>query len=152
MAILLIIWFDGFLCTGVCLLSAQRMTYAIARDSVLPFSSTFGKLGTNHLPANAALSIAFLSIAIKAAVIGSTAAFTAVTAAATIGTNLGYLIPIVARHTVGRHDFVPAKWNLGRRSAPVALVGSCCICFLAVILMLPQLYPMTPASHSLLNP
>ena len=144
MAVLLIIWFDGLLCTGVCLLSAPRITYAIARDGVLPFSSTFSKLGTNHLPVNAALIIAFLSIAIKAAVIGSTAA-------ATIGTNLSYLIPIIARHTVGRHDFVPAKWNLGRLGAPVALVGSCYICFLAIILILPQLYPVTPASISLLN-
>jgi amino acid transporter len=145
-AILLIIWFDGLLCTGVCILSAQRITYAIARDGVLPFGSTFSKLGRNHLPVNAALVIAFLSIAINAAVIGSTVAFTAITAAATIGTNLSYLIPIIARHTVGRNDFVPAKWNLGRLSAPIALVASCYICFLAVILMLPQLYPVTSVS------
>lgn len=142
-AILVIIWFDGLLCTGVCILSAQRITYAIARDGVLPFSNTFSKLGKNHLPVNAAFVIAFLSIAINAAVIGSTVAFTAITAAATIGTNLSYLIPIIARHTVGRHDFVPAKWNLGKLSAPIALVACCYICFLAVILMLPQLYPVT---------
>ncbi|GAB7331935.1 hypothetical protein MBLNU13_g03857t2 [Cladosporium sp. NU13] len=69
-AILLIIWFYGLLCTGICLLSAQRITYAIARHGVLPFSSTFSKLGTNHLPVNAAFTIALLSIAINAAVIG----------------------------------------------------------------------------------
>jgi amino acid transporter len=141
-AILILIWFDGVLCTGVCVLSAQRITYAIARDGVLPFSKTFSKLGKNHLPINAALIVALLSIAINAAVIGSTVAFSAITAAATIGTNLSYLIPIVARHTVGRKDFVPAKWNLGKLSAPIALVASCYICFLAVILMLPQLYPV----------
>lgn len=142
-AILIIIWFDGVLCTGVCILSAQRITYAIARDGVLPLSSTFAKLGENHLPVNAAFGIALLSVAINAAVIGSTVAFSAITAAATIATNLSYLIPIVARQTVGRKDFVPAKWNLGKLSAPIALVASCYICFLATILMLPQLYPVT---------
>jgi amino acid transporter len=145
-AILLIIWFDGLLCTGVCILSAQRITYAIARDGMLPCSGTFSKLGGNHLPVNAALIVAFLSITINAAVIVSTVVFTAITAAATIGTNLSYLIPIVARHTVGRHDFAPAKWNLGKLSAPIAFIASCYICFLAIILMLPQLYPVTSVS------
>lgn len=128
-AILLIIWFDGLLCTGVCKLSAQQITYAIARDGVLPFSTALSKLGGNHLPVNAAHIIAVLSIAINAAFIGSTVAFTAITATARIGNNISYLVPIIARHTVGRHDFVPAQWNLGRLSAPIALVGSCYILF-----------------------
>lgn len=146
-AILAFTWIDGLLAIGVCMLSAQRITYAIARDGILPGSKFFKKLApTTHLPINAALLIVVLSIAINAAVIGSTVAFSAITATATIGTNVSYLIPIVARQTVGRKTFQPAKWNLGRWSIPISIVASLYICFLFVVLMLPQIYPVTAVS------
>ncbi|KAI7313056.1 hypothetical protein KC315_g11791, partial [Hortaea werneckii] len=142
-AILAVTWIDGLLCTGVIFLSAQRITYAVARDGILPFSRTFSKVTpTHHLPVNAALLMVVLTIAICAAVIGSTVAFSAITAAATIGTNLSYLIPIVARQTIGRKHFKPAKWNLGAWSIPVSIIASLYIAFLFVVLMLPQLYPV----------
>lgn len=121
----------------------------------------------HHLPVNAAFLIAFLSIAINAAVIGSTVAckclrpaiprerctdprtpslVSAITAAATIGTNLSYLIPIVARQTLGRKTFQPAKWNLGIWSLPISIVSVLYIMFLFVVLMLPQLYPVNAVS------
>ena len=147
-AILVFTWLDGILATGVCLLSAQRITYAIARDGILPFSKVFSRVTTDHhLPVNACLLIAVLSIAINAAVIGSSVAFSAITAAATVGTNLSYLIPIVARQTTGRSTFQPAKWNLGMWSTPVAIVASLYIIFLFVVLMLPQIYPVTAVSQ-----
>jgi amino acid transporter len=146
-AILVFTWLDGLLATAVCMLSAQRITYAIARDGILPFSKTFSKISKgHHLPINAALLIAFLSICINAAVIGSIVAFSAITAAATIGTNLSYLIPIVTRHTIGRKTFQSAKWNLGVMSLPIGIFGCSYICFLFVVLMLPQIYPVTAVS------
>lgn len=164
-AILVLTWFDGILCTGVCILSAQRITFAIARDRILPFGPWLSKLGKNHLPVNAAVVVVIISIgkssaslhieingrhwlmllshtAINASVIGSYVAFTALTAATTVGTNLSYLIPIVARHTVGRKDFQVAEWNLGRWTIPITCVASAYIGFLFVVLMLPQLYPV----------
>lgn len=142
-AILTFTWIDGILCTGVCVLSAQRITFAIARDGILPFSRIWSRVTTgHHLPVNACILIAVLSIAINAAVIGSYVAFSAITAAATVGTNLSYLIPIVARQTVGRKDFQVAKWNLGRYSIPVSAIAIGYISFLFVVLMLPQLYPV----------
>lgn len=152
MAVLAFTWLDGLLATGVCILSAQRITYAIARDGILPFSKFFSKVTKDHhLPVNAAFLIAFLLIAIDAAGIGSVVAFSAITAAATLGTNLSYLIPIVARQTLGRKTFVPAKWNLGKWSTPISVVGSLYIAFLFVVLMLPQLYPVNAVSLPLYN-
>ncbi|KAI7478550.1 hypothetical protein KC351_g8116 [Hortaea werneckii] len=142
-AILAFTWIDGLLCTGVIFLSAQRITYAVARDGILPFSKTYSKVTPkHHLPVNAALLMVVLTIAICAAVIGSTVAFSAITAAATIGTNLSYLIPIVARQTIGRKHFKAAKWNFGAWSIPVSIIASLYIAFLFVVLMLPQLYPV----------
>lgn len=84
-----------------------------------------------------------MQVAITCAVIGSTVAFSAITATATIATNFSYLIPIVARYTVGRKNFVPARWNLGKLSPFLGLVSTLYIMFLFVVLLLPQLYPVT---------
>ena len=135
--VLVFIWLDSVLGLVVCLLSCQRITYAIARDGILPGSKYFSKLTeTTKLPVNAALLIGALSIAINASVIGSEVAFGALTATATIATNVSYLIPIVARQTIGRKYFEPAAWNLGKLSPFVATVASLYICFLFVVLLL----------------
>jgi len=150
-AILSLLWVDSTCATASCFLSAQRVTFAISRDGVLPFSSYFRKLNKNKIPVNAAYLVTGLSIAVTTAVIGSTVAFSAITATATIATNFSYLIPIVARYTVGRKNFQPAKWNLGKISPFLGLISALYIMFLFVVLLLPQLYPVTAvrvASHS----
>ncbi|KAK5055977.1 hypothetical protein LTR84_012527 [Exophiala bonariae] len=141
-AILIVLWVDSTCATASCFLSAQRVTYALARDQVLPFGSFFRKLSSRKMAVNAALLVCAFGIAITTAVIGSTVAFSAITATATICTNVSYLIPIVARQTVGRKSFVPAKWNLGRFSLPLAVIAALWILFLVAALVLPQLYPV----------
>ena len=37
---------------------------------------------------------------------------------------------------------MPAKWNLGKFSAPLAAIATVWVCFLSVVLLLPQLYPV----------
>lgn len=143
-------------------MSAQRVTYAIcksnispptddpqsltlsARDGLLPFSKYFRTLSKgNQMPVNSALLVYAIGVALTCAVIGSTVAFTALTATATIATNFSYLFPIAARQTVGRKTFEPATWNLGRYSALCALISSLWIGFLVIILLLPQVFPVT---------
>ncbi|RDW67018.1 amino acid or gaba permease [Coleophoma crateriformis] len=143
-AILALLWVDSTCATASCFMSAQRVTYAISRDNILPGSKYFKILSKDRkMPVNAAILVCALSIAITTAVIGSTVAFSAITATATIATNVSYLIPIIARHTVGRKTFEPAKWNLGRWSILCAIVSAAYISFLFVVLLLPQLYPVT---------
>jgi hypothetical protein len=83
-AILSILWVDSTCATASCFMSAQRVTFAISRDGVLPFSKYFRRLNKNKIPVNAAFLVTGLSIAITCAVIGSSVAFTAITATATI--------------------------------------------------------------------
>lgn len=142
-AILSLLWIDSTCATASCFLSAQRVTYAISRDGVLPFSSVFRKLSKRKMAVNSAYLVCALSIAITTAVIGSTVAFSAITATATIATNLSYLFPIIARQTIGRKEFIPGKWNLGKFSAPLAVISTLYILFLFSVLLLPQLYPVT---------
>lgn len=163
-AILSLLWVDSTCATASCFMSAQRVTYAISRDGILPGSKFFKKLSTkNKMPINAAILVVAISIVITTAVIGSVVAFSAITATATIATNASYLFPILARHTVGRHTFEPAKWNLGKWTVPCksidpvssstkrlltdvelgAVLSTLYILFLCVILLLPQIYPVT---------
>lgn len=124
-------------------MSAQRVTFAISRDGVLPFSRYFRRLSAGRVPVHAAMLVLALGVAITCAAIGSTVAFSAITATATIVTNVSYLIPIAARHTVGRRDFQPARFNLGRYSTFVGAVSAFYIVLIFVVLTLPQLYPVT---------
>ncbi|KAJ9609783.1 hypothetical protein H2200_006111 [Cladophialophora chaetospira] len=140
--ILSLLWVDSTCATASCFMSAQRVTYAISRDGVLPFSFFFRKLSKRKMAVNAALLVFVMSCAITTAVIGSAVAFSAITATATIATNVSYLIPIIARQTVGRKSFVPAKWNLGKFSLPLAIIATVYILFLFAVLLLPQLYPV----------
>ncbi|KAF1990208.1 amino acid or gaba permease [Aulographum hederae CBS 113979] len=142
-AILALLWVDSTCATASCFMSAQRVTFAISRDGVLPFSKYFRVLNRNKIPVHAAFLVCFLSIIITCAVIGSTVAFTAITATATIATNFSYLIPIVARHTVGRNHFQPAEWNLGKYSIVAGVIAGLYIMFLFIVLLLPQIYPVT---------
>lgn len=66
-----------------------------------------------------------------------------ITATATIATNASYLFPIVARQTIARKSFVPAPWNLGRFSTPLAIISTLWISFLCIVLLLPQVFPVT---------
>ncbi|KAF2840697.1 amino acid transporter [Patellaria atrata CBS 101060] len=143
-ALLVMLWIDSTCAAATTFMSAQRVTYAISRDNVLPGSKYFKIVSQkNHMPINAAFLVFGISVIICTAVIGSTVAFSAITATATIATNFSYLFPIVARHTVGKKRFKPAKWNLGRASPYIAAIASMWICFQVGVLLLPQLYPVT---------
>lgn len=145
-AILVLCFIDSTCACTACVVSAQRVTYAIARDHILPGSKWLTKVSKSRMPVNAALLVLFLSICIEAAIIGSVVAFSALTATGTIAVNVSYAIPIIARHTVGKKIFKSAKWNLGKLSTPLAVIASLYILFLFVVLILPQLFPVTPVS------
>ncbi|KAB5559584.1 amino acid or gaba permease [Coniochaeta sp. 2T2.1] len=139
-AVLALLWVGSACATASCFMSAQRVTFAISRDGVLPFSPYYRQLGGNKIRVHAAYLVCGLSIVITFAVIGSSVAFSAITAAAAIATNLGYSIPIAARYTIGRKKFVPAKWNLGRYSPVLGTVAILYIMLLfsVSVLLLPQ--------------
>ncbi|KKY16223.1 putative thiamine transporter thi9 [Phaeomoniella chlamydospora] len=142
--ILSVLWIDSTCATASCFMSAQRVTYAISRDNVLPGSKWFKQLTPEkRMPVHAGLLVYAISVILTTAVIGSEVAFTAITATATIATNFSYLIPIAARHTIGRNHFEPAPWNLGRFSVPIGIVASSYIGIECIVLLLPQYYPVT---------
>jgi amino acid transporter len=149
--ILCFCWLDSILATAVCFMSAQRVTYAIARDNVLPGSSWIKKLSKNRMPVNAAIVVLVVAIVMEASIIASTVAFTALTATATISTNLSYVFPIVARHMNKGKKFKRGHWSLGKYSKPIGVIAVAWVLFLFVVLMLPQVFPVTAVSLPILN-
>jgi amino acid transporter len=61
--ILSMLWVDPTCATASCLLSAQRVTHAISRDYILPFSAFFRKLSKRKMAVNAAWLVSFISVA-----------------------------------------------------------------------------------------
>ncbi|KAL9583699.1 MAG: hypothetical protein Q9203_004967 [Teloschistes exilis] len=143
-AILVMNWIDCTCATAAVILSAQRVTFAISRDGILPGSSFFRKVdGANHIPVNAALLVVFIASAVSCSVFGSSVAFGAITATTVICQNITYLIVLIARHTLGRSSFEPARWNLGSLSLPVGCFTILWSTFLSIVLLLPQVFPVT---------
>jgi amino acid transporter len=143
-AILVMNWIDCTCATAATMLSAQRVTFALSRDHILPGSSLFRKLNSSNLmPVNAALLVVFIAAAVSCSVLGSSVAFSAITATTVICQNISYLFVLATRHTLGRSTFEPAQWNLGHLSLPMGYFSILWIAFLSIILLLPQVFPVT---------
>jgi amino acid transporter len=65
MTLCILCWLDGTCCTTICILSAQRVTYAIARDGMLLGSKYLQKLSKGQkMPVSAALLVLVFAIVI----------------------------------------------------------------------------------------
>lgn len=144
-AILIMNWIDCTCATAAVILSAQRVTFAISRDNILPGSSFFRKVsGVNLMPVNAGLLVVFIAAAVSCTVLGSSVAFSAITATTVICQSISYLFVLVTRHTLGRSSFEPARWNLGHLSVPIGCFSILWMTYLSIVLLLPQVFPVTP--------
>ncbi|RCI16332.1 hypothetical protein L249_3164 [Ophiocordyceps polyrhachis-furcata BCC 54312] len=143
-AILVISWIDCTCSTTACLLSAQRVAFAISRDNILPGSSLFKEVsGTGSVPVKAAILVFLIAVAVSLSILGSTVAFSAITAATVSCQNISYLFLFLTRFTLGRSRFKPAAWNLGSLSQPIGYITIIWLSFLSVVLLLPQVFPVT---------
>lgn len=143
-AILILNYIDCTCATTAVILSAQRVTFALSRDRILPGSSLFRKVGgVNRIPVNAGLLVVFIAAAVSCTVMGSSVAFGAITATTIICQSISYLFVLITRHTLGRSSFEPASWNLGRLSLPIGCFAIVWLTFLSIILLFPQVFPVT---------
>ena len=77
----------------------------------------------------------------------SIVAYAAVTSIATIGLYIAYGIPILLRLRKGDR-FERGPWHLGQWSRPVGIIAVAWIAFIAVLFVLPQVYPVTLATFN----
>ncbi|KAI9034204.1 amino acid or gaba permease [Hyaloraphidium curvatum] len=148
LAFMCMLFVVGFNCAIACAMSASRVTYAISRDGILPFSHYWHHMSAAKMPVRAMWLCTGLSVLILLPVLGSTVAFTALSSTGTIAVDTSYLIPIAGRLTAARHTFKPGEWNLGRLSIPMGTFVCIWITILFVCLCLPQLWPVTPQNFN----
>ena len=61
-----------------------------------------------------------------------------------VGFQISYLIPILLRCTVARHNFTPGEYNLGRFGCLIAVISSVWLFITSLIMFFPWYYPVTP--------
>ncbi|CAO1638316.1 unnamed protein product [Sympodiomycopsis kandeliae] len=104
----------GFFAAVGGLTVALRCTWAFSRDNGLPFSSTWSKVNkTLDIPINATIVTSILISLLGLIYLGSPAAFSAFTGAATICLGISYAVPIGISLLSRRKYVKNASWNLG---------------------------------------
>jgi amino acid transporter len=152
--VLLIASVGQFFCTAACMTSTSRMLFAFSRDGAVPGSSTWARLNSRRVPANAVMvsSVIAALITLPALVevnLGSEeeplivpVAFYAVVSVGVIGLYTAFAVPIYLRWRQG-DAFPQGRWNLGNKwrwMAPVAVIE---IAIISVYFILP----FTPAAN-----
>jgi amino acid transporter len=140
--ILILAWTDSALATAVLFMSAQRLTFALARDGVLPYGTWISRVSKRKLPVNAGLVVFAYSFILSITSTGGTSSFQALLAIAVVAQNLSYAIVIFTRLTYGRTILKPADWNLGRASIPLNVVALFYTGYLFLVLILPFWFPV----------
>jgi amino acid transporter len=140
--ILIFLWISGTCTATSCFMSAQRVTYAIARDGLFPFKGFFTHVSCNNIPTSAAIPVYLLSVTLATVTLGSEVALQVLGTSAAMATNISYIFPIVLRQT-SKGSFVPGAFRLGRLSKWFTGVSFVYVVYLVVVLFFPQEWPVT---------
>ncbi|PGH27043.1 hypothetical protein AJ80_01228 [Polytolypa hystricis UAMH7299] len=136
-AILSLTIIAGFSMGQGCMVSASRVTYAYARDDVLPLSRLWKLVNPHtHTPVNAVWLNCFIGVLSCLLILAGDLAIGALFSIGAIAAFVAFATPIAIRVFVVRDEvFRAGPWHLGRRWS--RFVGGCGVGF--VMLMIPVL-------------
>lgn len=118
-------------------IGTSRAIFAFARDGALPWAKVWETINSyTQTPVNAVWLNVLCSALLGLLGFIDQAALNAVFNLASIGIYIAYGIPILCRITIGRHQFEPGPFNLGRWSLPVGYVACAWILFITVAFLL----------------
>jgi len=135
----------GIFTSSVNLISATRVTYAISRDDVIPFSHIWRKISSTGQPLNACALATGLAILLEATVMGSVAAFYALSSIGTIAVATSYMFPIFGRLFISPDNFVKNErgpFHLGKFTFPLGVLSLCFLALEFIILLMPTGFPI----------
>lgn len=96
------------------------MLYSFAQSGAIPLHRHFSRVSNRtHTPLRALWLFAACCVVLGLPLLRSLVAFNAVVSLANVFLLLSYAIPIACRLTLGRREFAPGPYHLGRYSAPV---------------------------------
>ena len=126
--------------TVLCLLSASRLVFALARDGLFP--DHLQRLDKNGEPSQSILFVFVVASLFLATVIPSESAYNSLTSSAVICFLASFLIVLYGRIFITGNEIIQDDWNLGiwsGTSAWIAFIGSIYVTFCLVI---PQTFPI----------
>jgi amino acid permease (GABA permease) len=132
-----------FYCGMSSVTANSRMIYAFSRDGAVPGSRFWHRI--NHrtrTPTNSIWLAAVGAFILGLPYLWNSAAYFAVTSIAVIGLYIAYGIPILLRLRAGDR-FQRGPWHLGRWSIPVGTIAVVWIGFIAILFVLPQVFPIS---------
>lgn len=129
---------EGVLNTSISLVAVSRLVFAIARDSVFPFSDVLCRVSASKQPHNAVIFISTIAALLLCTQLPSQVAFSSLTSTAAAGSLAAYAVLGYGRAFITRKTFVPSYFNLGRFGVFCALVTFIWNGFAFAVLCAPQ--------------
>ncbi|KAK0298718.1 hypothetical protein LTR54_013801 [Friedmanniomyces endolithicus] len=127
-----------------------RQTFAFARDGGMPFSKWIGHINLRyHLPVNAVLLTAIITLVLCLINLGSSDAFNAILSLAAVAQMATYSISIscvLYRRLTAPHLLPKAQWGLGQWGVPVNAAGAAYAWFAFFWAFWPSATPVSATS------
>ncbi|KAL1979811.1 hypothetical protein VTN96DRAFT_5097 [Rasamsonia emersonii] len=124
--------------TSISLVAVSRLVFAIARDSVFPFSDVLCRVSKSKQPHNAVIFIATIAALLLCTQLPSQVAFASLTSTSAAGSIAAYALVGFGRAFVSHKTFQPGFWDLGRFGVLMAIVTFIWNGFAFAVLCAPQ--------------
>jgi len=108
--------------TSISLVAVSRLVFAIARDSVFPFSNALYRVSKDKQPHNAVIFIAVIAALLLCTQLPSQVAFASLTSTSAAGSIAAYGLVGFGRAFITRKTFQPSFFNLGRFGVLFAVI------------------------------
>jgi amino acid transporter len=124
--------------TSISMVAVSRLVFAIARDSVFPFSDALCRVSKSKQPHNAVIFIAIIAALLLCTQLPSQVAFLSLTSTSAAGSIAAYGLVGFGRAFITRKSFKPSFWDLGRFGVMMAVVTFIWNGFAFAVLCAPQ--------------
>jgi amino acid transporter len=124
--------------TSISMVAVSRLVFAIARDSVFPFSDALCRVSRSKQPHNAVIFIAIIAALLLCTQLPSQVAFLSLTSTSAAGSIAAYGLVGFGRAFITRRTFKPSFFNLGAFGVMMAVVTFLWNGFAFAVLCAPQ--------------
>lgn len=128
----------GILNTSISLVAVSRLVFAVARDSVFPFSDVLSRVSKSKQPHNAVIFISSIAALLLCTQLPSEVAFYSLTSTSAAGSLAAYGVVGFGRVFLTRKTFRPSFWDLGKFGALMAVATFVWNGFAFAVLCSPQ--------------
>lgn len=128
----------GILNTSISMVAVSRLVFAIARDSVFPYSDALCRVSKSKQPHDAVIFIATIAALLLCTQLASQVAFYSLTSTSAAGSIAAYGLVGFGRAFITRDSFVPSFFDLGKLGAFFAFVTFVWNGFSFAVLCAPQ--------------